>query len=165
MSDEQDDDLNDELPEKVQALVDLIPGIDGEAADMASTHEELSKLLGGASSPTNVAILRIAASLDNSVIPMIKEVAVAAAEAIIEVLNEIEPSMDSQLTREDAELITAPFLGLIQIMAKFEVTASEEEKKLCQQIGEASVKALARIKEITMVEDEEDEKDDDKESN
>jgi hypothetical protein len=166
MSDEHDDDTDTGLPESSSNLTMLAGDIEQALGEQSTNLTAILQSLNGTRSAEGVALVELLTCQRDVVLPGLSDLASTIAAAVTDLYDAIgSMDEDSQLTPEDAQLITAPLLGLVQIMARFEVTASEEDKRLCQQIGEASAKALARIKEITLEEDEETEKDDDEEPN
>jgi hypothetical protein len=165
MADNEDrnDDMDDDLPESLEELAALVENIEAEQRDIAATADEMKSLIGGASSPERVAILRMFEILQNSVMPILSTLANTTAVAVTDLFNEIDSGSDSMLLKEDADMISAALLGAAQIMAAYEAeNSSEDVKQRCQSVGEAITKSLKRIQEITI---EDDDKEEDEELN
>jgi hypothetical protein len=154
-NDTEPDELDDDLPESIQELVGLVDSIEDEQRDVAAACSEIKQAIGLGNSTEKAAILKLCDILDASVMPVLSSLALNTAHAAADLFEEIEAGEESMLLEVDAKLISSALLGAAQIMAAYEAeTSSEEGKAQCQAVGESITKALTRIKEITVEDDE-----------
>jgi hypothetical protein len=158
MVDEEHDDTteetDDDLPEGIVDLRSLSEDIEQEYTEMKRVESEIRTLLGGGSSPERVAILKIFDLLINTVMPIISTQNANITDAIMEVL-EVVGSDESTLVAEDAQLISSALVAAAQIVAVVESESEGDRLLQCQAVGELVAKALTRVKEITVEEDDE----------
>jgi geranylgeranyl pyrophosphate synthase len=149
-------DEEDDVGEELEAFQEFLSEVEEETTTVEAALNEVMSKLGN--TPVEVAVKATIGAIKESLMPALTGLGDRALAAIAEVAAGVDGPDGSMLETEDAVKLTAALLGAAQLIAVMEAEATTDERhQQCEHVGKQLSEALKLIKDITVIDEPEDE--------